>query len=284
MRALLALVVGVLVASSTIARADEMDDWCAQVKKASSIVICSDPQLRQQAISRNRLFEVAREKLSPDEYKTLTADQSRWIKAYTARCGISIDDTPPQLPIPQTVIDCYRRESHARTAYLAQHLSDPDPTASMPPLKPPPSLSEANSAPSLPKCDSPAGLSIIRDGGACELQPPPAASPAAPQHQTENTALDQWMACLGNAADEFAGQPEAVRTVVEAALGKCGKYENAFLAEGRSKGALTYGWIRENQERCRCSEAASAGHGHPQNTAGNGAGVVVKGGVRSGPR
>src|SRR6266852_7320365 len=98
MRTRAALVLTALAMATVGARADELDGWCAQVKKASSIVICSDPQLRQQAISRNRLFEVAREKLSPDEYKTLTADQSRWIKAYTARCGIWIDDTPPQLP------------------------------------------------------------------------------------------------------------------------------------------------------------------------------------------
>jgi uncharacterized protein YaiI (UPF0178 family) len=52
----LALVVGVLVAGSAAARADEMDGWCAQVKKASSIVICSDAELRQQAIARTALI------------------------------------------------------------------------------------------------------------------------------------------------------------------------------------------------------------------------------------
>lgn len=77
-----------------------MDGWCAQAKKASSIVFCSDPELRQRAIARNQFFETARGKLSPEAYKVLTDDQSRWIKSYTARCGVSIDDpVVPSLPI-----------------------------------------------------------------------------------------------------------------------------------------------------------------------------------------
>jgi uncharacterized protein YecT (DUF1311 family) len=67
--------------------ADELDGWCAQAKKASSIVTCSDTELRQQTITRNKLFEAARAKLPPETYKALTEDQARWIKSYTARCG-----------------------------------------------------------------------------------------------------------------------------------------------------------------------------------------------------
>jgi hypothetical protein len=50
----------VLACRPSVAVADEMDGWCAQVKKASSIVICSDAELRQQAIARNKLFDAAR--------------------------------------------------------------------------------------------------------------------------------------------------------------------------------------------------------------------------------
>lgn len=126
MRAQLAIILALFAATATTARADEMVEWCAQVKKASSIVICSDTELRAGAIARNKLFEVARSKFRPEDYKTLTDDQSRWIKTYTARCGISLDDPPPPLPIQQSVIDCYRRESRARTAYLASRLSEPN--------------------------------------------------------------------------------------------------------------------------------------------------------------
>ncbi len=92
------------------AAADELDSWCAQVKKASSIVICSDSVLRQQAIARNQIFEAARSKLSADAYKVLLANQTRWIKTYTARCGVGVDDPPPAISVPQAVIECYRRE------------------------------------------------------------------------------------------------------------------------------------------------------------------------------
>ena len=122
--ALCALVVAIASVAGT-SHADELDEWCAGAKKASSIVICSDAQLREQAIARNKLFETARAKLSPEAYKTLSDDQSRWIKVYTAGCGISIDDPPPTVPIPQRVIDCYRRESRDRTAQLTERLSGP---------------------------------------------------------------------------------------------------------------------------------------------------------------
>jgi uncharacterized protein YecT (DUF1311 family) len=121
---------------------------------ASSIVICSDAELRQQAIDRNKLFDAARAKLSPEAYKALTVDQAQWIKGYTARCGISIADPPPPMPIPQTVIDCYRRESRARTAYLAGYLSEPNPTAPLPP--PASALPPASPAPAATTCADPA--------------------------------------------------------------------------------------------------------------------------------
>ncbi len=127
-----ALVAALMCLAGTV-RADEMDRWCSQVKKASSIVICSDAHLRGQAIARNKLFETARAKLSSEAYKKLADDQSRWIKSYTAACGVSVDDPPPSLPIPQSVIECYRRASDARTASLAAYLSVPDLMASMPP-------------------------------------------------------------------------------------------------------------------------------------------------------
>jgi uncharacterized protein YecT (DUF1311 family) len=122
-RAILAIVLAVVAAAAGAARADEMDGWCAQVKKASSVVICSDAELREQAIGRNKLFGAARAKLSPEAYKLMTEDQQRWIEASTARCGVALDGPPPALPIPQDVIDCFRRESGERTAYLPHLIS-----------------------------------------------------------------------------------------------------------------------------------------------------------------
>lgn len=199
------------------ARADDMDGWCAQVKKASSIVICSDPELRQGAIARNKLFEAAREKLGPEVYRALTENQSRWIKSYTARCGVAIDDPPPTLPIAQSVIDCYRRESRARTAYLATRLSEPNPLASMPA--------------SLPTAEQAFG------------PPPQANSPAASWKAPDTpwkAAQDQWKKCLTDSAVRLADQPESAAIVAEAAIGSCGKSETDFMQASIESGALTY--------------------------------------------
>ena len=45
-----------LIAMAGIGHAGEMEDWCAKVSKASSIVICSDTELKNQVIQRNKLF------------------------------------------------------------------------------------------------------------------------------------------------------------------------------------------------------------------------------------
>jgi uncharacterized protein YecT (DUF1311 family) len=194
--------------------ADELDEWCAQAKKASSIVICSDAGLRQQAIARNKLFEAARAKLSSEAYKALSDDQSRWIKSYTARCGISIDDPPPPMPIPQSVIDCYRHESSARTAYLADRLLVQNPTASIRPETP--STSEPL---------GPASSSAESHHAPPVINPFDRFDPAKPR--PDYLALDEWRKCLMDAAGGLADQLEPAQTIVDAAFGFCGKYEAA---------------------------------------------------------
>jgi uncharacterized protein YecT (DUF1311 family) len=49
-----------LTSWSDAVHADELDGWCDQAKKTSSVIICSDPELRQQAAALNKLFEKAR--------------------------------------------------------------------------------------------------------------------------------------------------------------------------------------------------------------------------------
>src|SRR6266851_1179668 len=123
MRTRAALVLTALAVATVGARADELDGWCAQAKKASSIIICSDPELRQQALNRNKLFDAAKQKLRPEDYTALNSEQTRWVKSYTARCGVGLDDPVPTLPIAENVIQCYRLASRARTAYLEARLT-----------------------------------------------------------------------------------------------------------------------------------------------------------------
>jgi uncharacterized protein YecT (DUF1311 family) len=134
MRTTAALILTALAVATVDARADELDGWCAQATKASSIVICSDPELRQQVLTRNKLFDAAKQKLSSEDYAALNAEQTRWVKSYTARCGIGLDDLAPTLPIPEKVIQCYRLASRVRTADLEARVSGP--SSAVPPAAP----------------------------------------------------------------------------------------------------------------------------------------------------
>src|SRR5580704_7132355 len=94
-------VMGVLAfAFAASAQADpaELDSWCTQVKLPSSIALCSDPELRELAVQRNRAFEVAHTRLSSDTYKALLRDQREWISSYSKDCGLN-ETQPPTLPL-----------------------------------------------------------------------------------------------------------------------------------------------------------------------------------------
>jgi hypothetical protein len=67
----LALLGAIGYAASAYAEPRELDAWCAQAKRPLSIALCSDPELRELAIQRNRAFEVAGAKLSTRDYKKL---------------------------------------------------------------------------------------------------------------------------------------------------------------------------------------------------------------------
>ena len=90
------IVLGVLTAlavGTVNARADELDARCAKATKASSIVICSE-----QALARNALFEAAQQKLSADEYETLSAP---WAKCLIEAADALVD----QPERAKTVVD-----------------------------------------------------------------------------------------------------------------------------------------------------------------------------------
>lgn len=105
--------------------ADELDSWCAQARKASSIVICSDAELRQQAVVRNTLLDIAKGMLGPygmAKYSSIVKGQSLWVKSYTAACGVAIDGPLPPIPVPSTIIECFKNESRKRSEALRQEI------------------------------------------------------------------------------------------------------------------------------------------------------------------
>lgn len=101
---------------------DELSGWCDQVKKASSIVLCADRDLRQMVLIRNKIFADARTTISPDAYKHLLAEQTQWVQTYSSFCGVPPDGPEPSQPISSTVIDCYKREAQKRIADLVSRL------------------------------------------------------------------------------------------------------------------------------------------------------------------
>lgn len=180
------------------AAADELDGWCAQVQKASSIVICSDAQLRAETLTRQKIFDSLKERLAPEPHKALLAEQSNWVKAYTARCGVSLDGPPPSLPVSRSVVDCYLRESRSRTAELAGRFAWALPPELVASIKPPPATPAA---------------------------PPP---PRRTTSTMTDVAIEAWYTCLYDAADTLSQQPEPASVVVEAAFGSCIKYKVAY--------------------------------------------------------
>src|SRR5947209_5939367 len=76
----------------------ELDSWCSQAKRPSSIALCSDPELRELAIQRNKAFDAARARLSVDAYNALLRDQNGWVRSYSSACGVT-DAQPPSLPL-----------------------------------------------------------------------------------------------------------------------------------------------------------------------------------------
>jgi uncharacterized protein YecT (DUF1311 family) len=199
MRARLAATVLVIAATlPATLEADELDSWCAQVQKASSIVICSDAQLRTETLNRQDLFAALKERLASESHRALMAEQSTWVKEYTARCGVPLDGPPPSLPVSRNIIECYLRESRSRTAELSKRYS----------------------------------WALPQELVSGSIKSPPAIVPPSPPQSTTSTmtnvAIEAWYTCLYDAADTLSQQPEPASVVVEAAFGSCVKYSIAY--------------------------------------------------------
>jgi hypothetical protein len=87
MRRTFALLLFACAAAS--ARADPMDDWCRTVKLPSSIAICSDPELRALTAERQQVYDETNARLDPAGQTALLADQTGWVRLYTATCGLA---------------------------------------------------------------------------------------------------------------------------------------------------------------------------------------------------
>lgn len=120
-----------------------LDEWCAQVKLPSSIVICGDPELRTLAVERQQAFDSAEAGLNPDQQRELLADQNSWVRSYATSCGVPRDAPAPN-PVPASVKACFKRAGEARIAYLRAYGSGLRRSAPQPvPAVPTPSSADA---------------------------------------------------------------------------------------------------------------------------------------------
>ena len=112
MRALLALMAGLMLGSGTAAAFE-----CAGVTLPSTIVICSDPELMRLADERQAAMNEARARIGEDRWPELWENQKAWVRSYATTCGVP-PDRPPQIPVPISVKECFKEAAEARIAFI----------------------------------------------------------------------------------------------------------------------------------------------------------------------
>lgn len=96
-------------------RNDGLDDWCSQATLPSSIAVCSDGDLRNLAIRRQKAFDEARARLNPDQQKELLTNQNAWVRSYARNCGLPDE---PVLPLPEALKQCLSRSGQDRISAI----------------------------------------------------------------------------------------------------------------------------------------------------------------------
>lgn len=109
---IIAFWLSMVLASGTAAAFD-----CAGVTFSPTVVLCSDPELKQLADERQSAINEARARIGEQVWPALWEDQKRWVRSYATSCGVPPDRPAPN-PVPASIIECFRRGGVARIAYL----------------------------------------------------------------------------------------------------------------------------------------------------------------------
>src|SRR6266446_2593120 len=117
-----------LVLIATLHSAHAFD--CSQPKLTAEFVICGDADLRKVADQRQQAWTAAKARTNAEQRKLLIEEQRLWLRNYPRACGVS-GDGKPSAPVTSEIIDCFRRASEGRAAYLNSYR----PAASPPPGK-----------------------------------------------------------------------------------------------------------------------------------------------------
>ncbi len=108
----IAFLLSMALATGTAAAFD-----CVGVTFSPTVVLCSDPELRQLADERQAAINEARVRIGEQAWPALWEDQKRWVWSYATACGVPAD-RPPPIPVPASVIECFKRAGEVRVAYL----------------------------------------------------------------------------------------------------------------------------------------------------------------------
>jgi clan AA aspartic protease (TIGR02281 family) len=109
---MIAFLLSLVLASGTAAAFD-----CGGVTFPPTVVLCSDPELKQLADERQAAINEARVRIGEQAWPALWEDQKRWVQSYATVCGVPPDRPPPD-PVPGSVIECFKRAGEARVTYL----------------------------------------------------------------------------------------------------------------------------------------------------------------------
>lgn len=90
---------------------------CSGITLPSSIVVCSDPDLTRLADERQQIYNESRSRLTPEQQSALWEDQKAWVRSYPTACGVA-PDSPPAIPVPPSIIECFKRSAEARSRYI----------------------------------------------------------------------------------------------------------------------------------------------------------------------
>ena len=75
---------------------------CTGATLASSIVICSDPELMRLTDERQEAIKEARGRIGEEAWPDLWENQKAWVRSYATACGIQ-QDRPPPMPVPASI-------------------------------------------------------------------------------------------------------------------------------------------------------------------------------------
>jgi uncharacterized protein YecT (DUF1311 family) len=113
----IAIVTG-LILISALGNARTFD--CSNPKLTAEFVICGDAELQKTADQRQRAWTEAKARAGGEQRSALLEDQRQWLRNYPRACGIT-GEGKPSAPIASSIIECFKRASEGRAAYLSSY-------------------------------------------------------------------------------------------------------------------------------------------------------------------